>query len=97
MILSGRMDIEGAASVDLQLSIIAGCRKAVLMDLRQVSYLGSMGLSCLLIPARTIRAKGGKVVFFGPNERVGEVLKISAIDTVIPVHREFESALAALY
>jgi anti-sigma B factor antagonist len=96
IILDGRLDIEGAECVDLQLNIIAGSRKAVLMDLQLVSFLGSLGLRSLMVPARTIRNRGGRVVFFGPNEMVERVLRASGVDTVIPVHRELQSALAAL-
>lgn len=96
VILDGRLDIEGAAAVDLQMNVIAGSRKAVLVDLQKVSFLGSMGLRALVTPARTIKSRGGKIVLFGPNESVEKVLKTSGIDTLIPVHHELQSALAEL-
>jgi anti-sigma B factor antagonist len=96
VILDGRLDIEGAAAVDLKMNVIAGSRKAVLVDLQQVSFLGSMGLRALVAPARAIKSRGGKIVLFGPNELVEKVLKTSGIDTLIPVHHELQSALAAL-
>jgi len=96
VILDGRLDIEGAAAIDLQMNVIAGSKKAVLVDLQKVSFLGSMGLRALLAPARAIKSRGGKVVLFGPNEMVAKVLQTSGIDTLIPVHHELESALAAL-
>ena len=96
VILDGRLDVEGAAAVDLKMNVIAGSKKAVLVDLQQVSFLGSMGLRALLAPARAIKSRGGKIVLFGPNEMVEKVLKTSGIDTLIPVHHELESALAAL-
>src|SRR5215467_3728356 len=94
--LEGRLDIEGAAAVDLKMNIIANSRTAVLMDLQGVSFLASIGLRSLVIPARAIKSRGGRVVLFGPNEMVGKVLKTSGIDTVIPVHHDLPSALAAL-
>ena len=51
VILEGRLDIEGAAAVDLQMNVIAGSRKAVLVDMEKVSFLGSMGLRALIAPA----------------------------------------------
>ena len=96
VILDGRLDIEGAAAVDLKMNVIAGSRKAVLVDLQKVSFLGSMGLRALVAPARAIKSRGGKIVLFGPNEMVEQVLKTSGIDTLIPVHHELQSALAAL-
>ena len=96
VILDGRLDIEGAAAVDLQMNVIAGNRKAVLVDLQKVSYLGSMGLRALVAPARAIKSRGGKMVLFSPNEMVEKVLKCSGIDTLIPGHFDLQSALAAL-
>jgi anti-anti-sigma factor len=78
------------------MNVIAGSKKAVLLDLQKVSFLGSMGLRALVAPARAIKSRGGKVVIFGANEMVEKVLKTSGVDTMIPVHHELHSALAAL-
>jgi anti-anti-sigma factor len=96
VILDGRLDIEGAAAMDMPMNIIAGSGKAVLVDMQKVSFLGSMGLRALMAPARAIKERGGKIVLFGPNEMVEKVLKTSGIDTLIPVHHELQNALAAL-
>jgi anti-anti-sigma factor len=96
VILDGRLDIDGAAAMDAQMTAIAGSRKAVLVDMQKVSFLGSMGLRSLVAPARAIKSRGGKMVLFGPNELVVRILKTSGIDTLIPVHSELQSALAAL-
>ena len=96
VILDGRLDIEGASLVDLRMNLIAGSRTAVLFDLQRVSFLASMGLRSLLIPARTIKSRGGKVVLYGPNDMVEKVLKISGIDTIVPIHHDFNTAVAAL-
>jgi anti-sigma B factor antagonist len=96
IILEGRLDIEGAAAVDLKMNVITHGRTSVLMDLQGVSFVASMGLRCLVIPARAITRRGGRVVLFGPNEMVGKILKTSGIDTVIPIHYDLSSALEAL-
>ena len=56
VILDGRLDIEGAAAVDLHMNVIADSSKAVLVDLQKVSFMGSVGLRALVIPARSIKA-----------------------------------------
>jgi anti-sigma B factor antagonist len=96
VVLDGRLDIDGAQAVDGPMTAIAGTCNAVLVDLRGVSYLGSMGLRSLVAPARAIKSRGGKMVLFGPNEFVDKVLKASGINTMIPVHYELQTALAAL-
>ncbi len=92
VILDGRLDIEGAAGVDLQMNIIAGSRKAVLVDMQKVSFLGSMGLRALVAPAQADKNRRGMMVLFGSGEMVEKVLKTSGIDTLIPVHHEFQRA-----
>lgn len=96
VILEGRLDIEGAAAVDLRMNVIAGSCRRLLIDMKQVSFLGSMGLRSIVVPAQAVRRRGGKVVLYAPNEMVEEVLKASNIDTLIPIHHELSSALTAL-
>ena len=96
VILDGRLDIEGAAAIDMRMNVIAGTKSAVLVDMEKVLFLGSMGLRALVAPARAIKGRGGKIVIFGPNELVEKVLKMSGVDTMIPIHHEFQNAVAAL-
>src|SRR5208282_4795660 len=71
----GRMDIGGAAAVDMKMNLIAGSAKKLLIDLQKVTFLGSMGLRSIVLPARAVLSKGGKVVLFAPTEMVESVLK----------------------
>jgi anti-anti-sigma factor len=96
VILDGRLDIEGAAAIDLRMNVIAGTKKFVIVDMEKVSFLGSMGLRALVAPARAIKGRGGKMVIFAPNEAVEKVLKTSGVDTVIPIHHQLQNAIAAL-
>jgi len=96
VILDGRLDTGGAAAIDLRMNVIAGSKKAVLIDMQKVSFIGSMGLRALVSPAQAIRSRGGKMVILGPNELVEKVLRTSKVDTLIPIHHELESAIAAL-
>jgi anti-anti-sigma factor len=96
VVLDGRLDIEGAAAIDLKMNVIAGSSKLLLLDLREVSFLGSMGLRSLVVPAQAVRRRGGKVVIFAPVKMVEEVLKASSIDALIPIRHDLADALAAL-
>lgn len=96
VMLTGSLDIAGAAAIDLRMNVIAGSHKVVLVDLRQVSFIGSMGLSALVAPARAIKSRGGKMVLFGPNQLVAQVLRASLVDTIIPVYSDLEAAIAAV-
>ena len=94
--LDGRMDIAGAAAVDMKMNLIAGNRSKLLIDLQKVSFIGSMGLRSIVLPARAVLSRGGKVVLFAPNELVESVLKTSGIDKLLPIHHDLEAATAAL-
>lgn len=96
ILLDGRLDIEGAAAIDLRMNVLAGSAKFLLIDLRNVSFLGSMGLRSIVVPAQNVRRRGGKVALFGPIPMVEEVIKASNIDQVIPIFHELDAAVAAL-
>jgi anti-anti-sigma factor len=94
--LDGRLDIAGASEVDLKMNVVAGSAKKLLIDLQKVSFLGSMGLRSIVLPARAVHSRGGKVVLFGPISMVESVIKASNIDSLLPIHHDFATALAAL-
>jgi len=96
VVLDGSLDIAGAAAIDLRMNVIAGANKAVMIDMQKVTFIGSMGLRSLLIPARAILNHGGTIVAFGASEQVHQVLKTSGLDSLIPVYADFEQALGAL-
>ena len=94
--LDGRLDIAGAAAVDLKMNLVAGSAQKLLIDLAKVEFLGSMGLRSIVLPARAVLSRGGKVVLFAPAEMVESVLKTSGIDSLLPIHHDLPAALAAL-
>lgn len=96
VILDGSLDIAGASAIDLQMNVIAGAHNAIVVDLSKVSFIGSMGLRSLILPARAIKGRGGKIVLCNPNENVAQVLKTSGIDALLPVYHDLDAAAAAL-
>lgn len=96
VILDGRLDIEGAAAIDLRMNVLAGSSKFLLVDLRNVSFIGSMGLRSIVVPAQAMRRRGGKMALLAPVPMVEEVLKASNIHNVIPIVPDLASAAAVL-
>jgi anti-anti-sigma factor len=96
VILDGRMDIQGAAAIDLKMNVLAGSSKFLLLDLTNVSFLGSMGLRSIVLPAQTVKRRGGKMALLNPSPMVEEVLKASNIDEIIPIYHNLDAAVAAL-
>ena len=96
VVFDGRFDIVGSEAVDLKMSVIAGSKKFVLIDMHKVSFLGSMGLRTIISAARTLKNRGGKMAVFGPDEEVEKVLKMSGVTAMVPIHHDFQSAIASL-
>jgi anti-anti-sigma factor len=96
VILDGSLDIAGAAAIDLRMNLIGGTAKAILVDMQQVTFLGSMGLRSFIAPARALGNRGGKMAIFGPIEMVEKVLTTSGIDSMIPIYHDLDAAVAAL-
>ena len=50
----------------------------------------------LLIGAKIVAGKGGRLVILGPDNNVAKVLKSAGMDTLIPIHETEPAATAAL-
>ncbi len=96
VLLDGRLDIQGAAVIDLRMNVLAGNSKFLLIDLSDVSFLGSMGLRSIVVPAQAVRRREGKVALLNPAPMVEEVLLASNIGEIIPIFHDLDSAVAAL-
>jgi anti-sigma B factor antagonist len=96
VVLSGRIDIAGAQEIDMPMSIVAGSKRAVVIDLSAVEFLASMGLRSIVVCAKSIVSKRGKVVLFAPQPQVEEIITISGIDTLIAICRDEAEAIAAV-
>ena len=96
VVLSGRIDIAGAQAVDMPLSIVAGSHRAVVIDLSGVEFMASMGLRGLVVTAKSILNKRGRVVLLAPRPEVEDVIRTSGIDELIPIHHDEATAVAAV-
>ena len=67
VVLSGRIDIAGAQEIDMPMSVVAGSRRAVVIDLSAVEFMASMGLRSIVVSAKSIISKRGKVVLLAPQ------------------------------
>jgi anti-anti-sigma factor len=94
VLLSGRMDVQGALSVDKKFSAIADEKKKVVIDLSEVTFLASLGIRTLIMSCKTLANKGGDMVLLNPQPNVEKVLKTSGVDTVIQIVRDMNQAAA---
>ena len=94
--LIGRLDILGTSKIDLKFSAIAGGEKKILVDMSQVDYLASIGIRTLLMGAKTVKHKNGKMVLLNLQPNVAKVLQVSGLDGVIPCFQDLQQACDAL-
>ena len=94
--LVGRMDVEGALSVDERFKALGRLRRKLIIDLAEVSFMASMGLRTLMMAARSLKEVGGKVTIANARPNVEQVLETSGIAEVIGLHASIEAAKVAL-
>ena len=94
--LEGRMDVQGAQEIDLKFSGMTANQKAVIVDMAAVDFLASIGIRTLLLNAKAVNARGGKMVLLAPDANVTRVLQTAGIDTLIPICATLTAAQSVL-
>jgi len=94
--LEGRLDIAGAAAIDLGFNTVSSSRRAVIVDLSGVSFIASMGMRTLVSGAKAVRTKGGRMVLLSPDAIVEKALRTASIETLIPIFHDIAEAVTAV-
>ncbi|MFN8830625.1 MAG: STAS domain-containing protein [Labrys sp. (in: a-proteobacteria)] len=92
--LAGRMDTTGAGEVELQFSVASGARRKIVVDLSAVEIMTSLAVRILLMGARTVKSKGGKMALYAPVPTVATVLTMAGVDQLIPLCADEAAAVA---
>lgn len=96
VVLRGLLDTAGARAIDLKFNTVAGARRAIVVDLSAVDFLTSLGIRLLVVGAKAVKNKGGKLVLLSPTENALAVLNMVAIEQLIPVVFDRGAAIAAV-
>ncbi len=96
VVLSGRIDLAGAAQIDMPMNVIGGSRRAVVIDLSGVEFMASLGLRSVVMCAKSIQRKLGRVALLSPQPLVAEVILTAGIDEIIPIFDVESEAIAAV-
>jgi anti-sigma B factor antagonist len=93
----GRLDIEGVTKIEDKFAFAVMTETApVLVDLSQVNFIVSIGIRMLLMGAKALQRRGGRLVLYKPQPLVGETLATAGIDLLIPTYDDFDAACADL-
>ncbi len=67
----------------------------LIIDLHEVQFCDSSGLSALLIADRAMREHGGSIHLVHVHEKVMNLMRISQLDRVFTINAKIEDALKA--
>lgn len=91
--LKGRLDAYTCPAVKTNLNeLIEQGHQKIVIDLQEVPFMDSSGLSSLVSGLRLVREKGGNLALCGIQEKVQVVLRLTMLDRVFPIHPTPEAA-----
>lgn len=96
IVLRGRFDTTGAVQIELPFNTAATENRTLIADLTGVDFLASYGVRVLLMGAKIVEAKGGRLVIVCPENNVAKVLDVAGTRSVIPVFGDTTAAIVAL-
>ncbi|MBS9523171.1 STAS domain-containing protein [Litoribacter ruber] len=79
------------------LTVHAEGYRNMILDMSEVKYADSSGLSALLVGNRAFNEDGGIFVISNPQEHVMKLIKISMLDKVLNVADSHEEAAEAIF
>lgn len=71
--------------------------KNIILDLSEVKYTDSSGLSALLVGNRIFQEEGGIFVLSGLSEHTQKLIKISQLDSVLNILPTVEEAIDTVF
>lgn len=95
--LDGKLDIIGVGEIETKFSgYCSGEKVRMVVDLSNVDFLASIGIRLLVTTAKSIVARGGKMVLLKPTSEVFGILEVTGIPAIIPIYSQLESAETVL-
>jgi anti-anti-sigma factor len=87
IMITGRLDVDGANSVSAQLVDLAqNAKKGVVVDLSTLKFLASIGIRALVTSAKAVKGRGGRMALVvDSNSTVMMSIKATGIDQLVPV------------
>lgn len=95
--VEGSMDAISVAEFDAEWKkVIEEGSTRVVVEMGGLEYISSAGLRGILMLAKTTKMKGVALAFAGMRDMVSDMFKLSGFLTILSVHPDVPSALAAL-
>ena len=95
--VTGRMDAVSSPEFEKEISrLIDEDNVNFVIDLAGLDYISSSGLRSILVTAKKLKGKNGRIMLASLQAVVREVFEISGFSTIIPIYESVEEAMAAL-
>ena len=95
--LNGTLDTGGVARVEIDfVRCCSGANVCVLVDLSKVNYISSIGIPMLINSAKALAKSGGKMILLHPQNNVENILELTGIPLIIPIHHDLKTAMEAI-
>ncbi len=94
--LTGSLDMYSFPRLETQLNThLQQGHYAILLDCKDLDYIGSAGLGALIGFAKLAREKGGDVKLLNVPERIYKIIELLGFTKVLQVHNDETAALAS--
>lgn len=95
--LVGRLDTPGVDIIETRLTAHLVPRGAsAMIDLSQVTFIGSGGIRMFITIARALGRKGAKLVLFSAQPLVAQVFETTSLNQIVPVRADATAAVAVV-
>lgn len=95
--LNGTLDGNGVSRVEVEfVRRCAGEKVCVLVDLSKVNYISSIGIPLLINSAKAVVKNGGRMALLNPQNNVKNILELTGIPLIIPIHHDLNAAVTAI-
>lgn len=91
--LEGELDQHNAVSLrrNLDEKISKGCDNLI-FDLSALEFMDSSGIGVIIGRYKNVKALGGRAYIAAARPQVEKIIRLSAIDKIIPVYKSVEEA-----
>ncbi len=91
--------LDATCSPELKAEFLVLCKPKVcsklIVDMEEVQFCDSSGLSALLIADRALREHGGSVHLVHVHKKVLDLMKISQLDRIFTINEKLDQAINA--
>jgi anti-anti-sigma factor len=75
---------------------LSGSKQGIVIDMSGVTFISSIGIRHLVMAAKALSRRNGRLVLLKPTEMVTEVLTTAGITEIVPIAETDAEALAMM-